>query len=110
MLTRVGLLKIVTFVTCITAFSAVTFPAHGQQMPCGPRDDILAALGTAAREQPEGVGLSHRGYILQLMTSDNRRTFSLVAVYPNGRACVVDAGQGWEWVNKLDYPTFGDGI
>ncbi len=108
MLTRVGLPKIVTFVTCITAFPAVTFPAYGQAA-CGPREDILAALGSVAREQPEGVGLSQRGYILQLMTSDNRRTFSLVAIYADGRACVVDAGQGWEWLNKLDYPTFGDG-
>jgi len=103
-------MKRVLYATVLTLSVLFCTPAHATGRPCGPRADILAALGKDYREQPIGHGLSARGVIITLLTSASARTWTLLITQPNGNTCVVDSGVGWQPTDWLDYPTFGDGV
>ena len=84
--------------TALIAIAIVAFswPAAGQQQNCGPTADALAALKKQYNEVPVGVGLSSDGTLLQLLTSKDGATWTVLMSSPNGVSCMVDDGENWQ--------------
>lgn len=70
---------------------------------CGPREAIAASIsGPKYAEQLVGRG-AQGGLSVELWLSASG-TFSVLAIFDGGRACLIAAGRDWQFF----VPTFGD--
>lgn len=80
------------FAAAALALSATPTLAQG---PCAPLPQALAALQKEAAEVPVARGLDQRG-ISVVLTLAPDGSFSVLAVRPDGVACLAFTGAGWE--------------
>lgn len=74
-------------------------PVLAQQPPaCAPAGDLLRHLEGAYGERPAGRGLSNRGALVLLVRSADGATWTLLALLPDGMACLIDGGEDWQAV------------
>lgn len=76
------------------AFMAVG--AFAQQDNCGPRADIAKRLTEKWGEAPVWMGLQGPEMVLEIWSAPASGTWTALYAYPDGRACIVAAGRGWE--------------
>jgi hypothetical protein len=75
-------------------------PAFAQSSAlCGRYDTIKRELETAFSEHLAGQGLTSNGFAFELWVS-NARTWTTVLRIPTGSACVIAAGNIWEFFNE----------
>lgn len=65
---------------------------------CAPHEKMLQYLLKKHQEQVVEVGVIHGGVLMELLTSETRDTWTLLAVQPTGISCVVATGVHWETV------------
>jgi hypothetical protein len=70
------------------------------QASCGPRDQIVKVLADQYKEDPVGIGLAQPGQVLEVFAS-RAGTWSMVMTMPDGKACLIAAGDNWEMVTKI---------
>jgi len=86
----------------------VSFPAFGyggQGFPCGDRADMIGKLESKYGERPIGGGVTAAGGLVQVFTSESGETWSIVVFGPDGKACLIGAGDDWQ---QLKPPQYGD--
>ncbi len=85
------------FATLIGAF-AITGSALAQQAaPCVKRSDFLKHLSTNYNEAPIAMGVTASGRVLEVVVSE-KGTWTIIVTMPNGVACGIASGDGWETV------------
>lgn len=79
--------------------AATTLPVRASS-PCGSYEAFAARLGDKWNETVRGRGLAAgEAYVLVLFHSASGDTWTVMAVKPDGTACVLAAGSGWETVD-----------
>lgn len=68
--------------------------------PCKHWREIAHELASRYAERPVAFGLQSNGNLLQVFVSEATGTWTLVTMHPNGTACLVGAGNGWETLPK----------
>jgi len=63
---------------------------------CSARSDILTKLANSYHEQPASVALTSDGRLLEVLKSDDAKTWSILLTAPNGVSCLVAAGESWQ--------------
>jgi hypothetical protein len=76
------------------AVPSVAF-AQGQ-VACGERDSVVAKLGEKYGEVRRGGGLAGATAIFEVWASDATGTWTILKTTPNGQACVMAVGEGWQ--------------
>lgn len=71
-------------------------PALAQNGLCGPHPALAGQLAADYGEQPVAIGLTNDGLLVEIFVADGRRTFTLLLTRPDGLACILLAGQGWQ--------------
>lgn len=90
--------KALAFVTAV----ALPLPAMAAgNMACSQRDDVLAQLGSKYKEAPSAVGLANNGGLIEVLTSDNGATWTIIVSMPNGTSCLLAAGENWQPVDHV---------
>jgi len=81
---------------CVAAF-LLPVSAHGVPAEsCGPHDQIARTLRQDYGESPVWEGVCPSGRCLfELWTAGEGGTWSLLQIWPEGRACLRAAGEGW---------------
>lgn len=74
--------------------------AFAQQF-CGSRQSVLDMLKQSYHEKPFSMGLS-KSQKVTVITKSNDGTWAEVVVNPDGTACVIDMGDGWETIDVQD--------
>lgn len=64
--------------------------------PCGERKDVIDRLGQHYAEALSAVGITSNGGVVELLTSADGKTWTLIFTYPGGPSCLVAAGEGWQ--------------
>lgn len=64
------------------------------QRNCKPRDQLIALLSNKYKESRRAYGLQNRRQVLELYASE-KGTWTAVVTTPDGRSCIVAAGEGW---------------
>lgn len=84
---------------------AVSAPAAAQTA-CGERGTIADRLAQKYGEHPVSIGLATNGSVIEVFVSDDG-TFTILVTSPDGRTCLVAAGEGWQPVDDEpeDQPT-----
>lgn len=63
---------------------------------CAERDALTTSLSREYSEAPKAVGLANNGNVVELLTSRDGRTWTLLMTRPDGTSCVVAAGEAWD--------------
>ncbi len=90
----------------VTAFSAAgliaTTSAHADEprapdnLPCHTYGDLAGQLDNKYHEFPVSMGIQSNGNLLQVFSSIDSGTWTILSIAPSGRTCVVAAGKSWE--------------
>ena len=80
----------------LAAAAYIALPAFAQQDNCGPRADIAKRLTEKWGETPVWMGLQGPEMVLEIWSAPAGGTWTALYAYPDGRACIVAAGRGWE--------------
>jgi len=93
---RAGLAAILLAAGCILAVTSV---ALGQGPPgaCFPREHLLSWLSENFGEEPVGFGVTD-GKLLELLTSKDGQSWTIIMTWPNGTSCMMTGGEGWRRV------------
>jgi hypothetical protein len=81
----------------IASLAIALVTANAQpELVCGQRSDLLAALADQYHEEPVGIGLASNGGLIELLTDEAGKTWTLIITAPNGSSCVLAEGQDWQ--------------
>ncbi len=69
------------------------------QPVCGRRIDILEQLAEKYDEALVAAGLTTGGAMVEVLTTDDGRTWTIILTMPHGLSCLFAAGEGWRRLN-----------
>ena len=71
--------------------------AQGQSQPqqCDQRTKVLGHLAHKYKEAPVAVGVTSSGGLVEILTTNDGETWTIILSTPNGTSCLVAAGEGW---------------
>jgi hypothetical protein len=75
------------------------------QTVCAPRAVMVEKLKSDFGERPRAVGLADTGGLIEFLASKDGGSWTLIMTSPEGRSCLVMAGDKW----KAREPEKGDG-
>ncbi len=84
----------------LAALATVATSPASAQSACGPREQLVKLLADQYKEDPVGMGLSQPGQVLEVFASSNG-SWTMVMTMPDGKACMIAAGDNWEMVTKI---------
>ena len=95
-------------VACVAAIGLL-LGARGQaqaqaaapQAPCGSHAEISGKLADRFSEAATGIGLTSKGNVIEIFTSGDGETWSIVMTRPDGTSCLMASGSAWEAI-ELD--------
>ena len=79
--------------------AATAAPAVSQARPatvCDQRETVLDHLRSRYQEEPVALGVANNGGLVEVLSTDNGTTWTIVITLPNGMTCLLAAGQNWE--------------
>lgn len=63
---------------------------------CGHRSTVLDYLSARYSEKPVAMGIAANGGLIEVLTSTEGSTFTIIVTMPEGETCMVAAGESWE--------------
>lgn len=79
-----------------SAQAQAQLPSVPARLPCHDYHKIAETLGKRYGEQPVSLGMQTNGHVLQVFTSAESGSWTILSVAPSGIGCIVAAGQGWQ--------------
>jgi hypothetical protein len=76
--------------------AVVSTSAAVAQPQCDQRASVLQVLQQKNKELPVAVGVTHTGGLVEVLTTGNGTTWSIIVTTPQGMSCLVAAGAGWK--------------
>ena len=71
-------------------------PANAQmQMTCLDREMLIQKLETRYNESLNGAGLQGPKSILEIWSSEDSGSFTILITKPDGKSCIVASGLNW---------------
>lgn len=68
------------------------------EVVCAEREALLTSLSREYSEAPKELGLANNGSVVELLTTRDGRTWTMLMTRPDGTSCVIAAGEAWEAV------------
>lgn len=81
--------------TVILLANSALMPA---EIVCAEREALLTSLSREYAEAPKELGLANNGNVVELLTTRDGRTWTMLMTRPDGTSCVIAAGEAWEAV------------
>ncbi len=72
--------------------------ALAQTQQCDQRNKVLGHLAQKYKEAPIAVGVTSSGGIVEVLTTGDGETWTIILSTPNGTSCLVAAGEGWRTI------------
>ncbi len=70
-------------------------PAAASAQQCAPHIDLLDRLVKKYGEAPVAIGVTNRGGLMEVLTTPDGSTWTIIVSMPNGMSCMMIAGEGW---------------
>ena len=62
---------------------------------CSEHSKVLGKFSEVYQENRVAGGLTRDGRLVEVLSTDDGRTWTIVVSRPNGETCVIMAGEGW---------------
>lgn len=79
----------------LVSSSAFTLTAAAQSQKCDKRQTVIGHLATKYQESPVAIGVTSTGGLVEVLTTGDGDTWTIIVSDPNGTSCLVAAGEGW---------------
>ena len=66
-----------------------------QTLLCDQRASIIGHMAEKYREAPVAIGVTSTGSIVEVLTTGDGTTWTIIVSNPNGTSCLIAAGEGW---------------
>ena len=86
------------------ALATASSESAAQQVPCNQRDDVLGHLAQKYQEVPVAIGVTNRGGLVEVLSTGDGKTWTIIISSPDGEACMAAAGEGWRALSPADAP------
>ena len=70
-------------------------PATAQSICLPERGAMLDKLATKYQEQPIAMGIASTGHLIEVLTSNDGKTWTIIMSAPKGKTCMIAAGKDW---------------
>lgn len=74
--------------------------ASAQQPACTARATVLDHLSRRYAEKPVTMGMANNGGAIEVLTTDDGSTWTIILTMPNGMTCMIAAGENWQALPK----------
>lgn len=81
--------------------------AAAETMKCTERNAAIRHLRGKFSEAPVAMGLTNTGTVLEVLTSDAGKSWTILVTMPDGTACLIAAGEAWRTIPPI--AVVGDG-
>ncbi len=81
-------------IAMLLVISAILGPAAAQTA-CTTRSEVAERLAGDYAEVPVAAGLASSGAVIEVFTSSDGSTWTIVLTRPDGPSCLVAAGEAW---------------
>lgn len=75
---------------------AAQMPGGPAGLPCHDYERMAKTLGERYGETPVSLGLQSNGHVIQVFSSAESGSWTILSIAPSGIGCVVAAGHGWQ--------------
>ncbi len=75
--------------------------AMGQAV-CDERDNLLQLLAQKYKEAPVALAITGSGKLLEVLSTKDRTTWTIIVTVPSGNSCVLVTGEEWKTLNETD--------
>ena len=82
--------------TALAVFSS----AAAAQSQCNNRDSVISLLASKYKEAPVAVGVTNTGGLVEVLSTGDGNTWTIIVTTPQGMSCLVAAGEGWRAVEQ----------
>ncbi len=80
----------------ILVVTFILFGANASaQVPCNQRAEIVTELAGKYKEVPVAIGVNSKGHLVEVLSSEHGRTWTIIVTSPDGMSCVVSVGEDW---------------
>jgi hypothetical protein len=62
---------------------------------CDQRASIIGHMAEEYREAPVAIGVTSTGSIVEVLTTGDGTTWTIIVSNPNGTSCLIAAGESW---------------
>ena len=76
-------------------------PRASAQSVCTTHAQVMKQLDRRFSETPVAMGLADNGGIVEVYSSKDGATWTMVLTTPNGMSCLIASGEAWESLLKL---------
>ncbi len=81
----------------VVAFFMAPIAAHGQSAgQCNSTDTMKKHLAAKYNERVVGHGLAHNGTTLEILASEDGKTWTLIFTTAESVSCALSTGENWE--------------
>ena len=84
--------------TVLAVFSSAAAAQSQGQNQCNKRDNVLSLLANKYKEAPVAVGVTNTGGLVEVLSTGDGNTWTIIVTTPQGMSCLVAAGEGWRAV------------
>ncbi len=92
--------KVLILVAVFILFGATA----SAQVPCNQRAKIVTLLAGKYKEVPVAIGVNGKGHLVEVLSSEHGRTWTIIVTSPAGVSCVISAGEGWRTRQQDEQP------
>jgi hypothetical protein len=71
------------------------------QPQCDKRDKVLGLLADKYKEAPVALGVTNNGGLVEVLSTNEGTTWSIIVTAPDGKSCLVAAGEGWRALEQV---------
>ncbi len=88
--------KLIRYATTLLAVALLVAPSAAMaQVPCGQRDNVIKWLAANYKEAPIATGVSSKGSLIEVLSTQDGETWTVIVTSPDGNSCLIASGQGW---------------
>jgi hypothetical protein len=91
---------------CLFLFGTIpsTLAEPPREARCDQRGTILAYLSKRFAEAPIAMGVAENGGLIEVLSSNDGMTFTIIVTRPDGQTCMVAAGGDWQRLTAKTIP------
>jgi anti-sigma factor RsiW len=78
-----------------TAQAQTLSQTQPQTQQCDQRARVIGHLAQKYKEAPVAIGVTSTGGMVEVLTTGDGGTWTIILSNPNGTSCLVAAGEGW---------------
>lgn len=78
-----------------TILTVAPTAALAQSGFCGPRSTVVEDLAEKYQEAPVAIGVTSGGGLVEVLSSSDGETWTIIVSTPEGVSCLIAAGEGW---------------